>query len=122
MIDPLTLEKKFSWEYLVYITLSKPEGPYNINDKVSRVTFKVSKGDGHPTRLAHINNLKTYVDRSLNVCAATLVAEDVDIDNSLLETSPLLILDKCDNFNSKQLNKVLNIVSDSFSEKPLPNV
>ncbi len=94
------------------------EGPYNINDKVSRVTFKVSKGDGHPTRLAHINNLKTYVDRSLNVCAATLVAEDVDIDNSLLETSPLLIQDKCDNFNSKQLNKVLNIVSDSFSEKP----
>ncbi len=50
------------------------------------------------------------------------MAEDVDIDNSLLETSPLLIQDKCDNFNSKQLNKVLNIVSDSFNEKPLPNV
>ncbi len=94
------------------------EGPYNITDKVSRVTFKVSKGDGHPTRLAHINNLKTYVDGPLNVCAATLVAEDVGIDNLLLESSPLLSQDKCDNFNSKQLNEVLNIVSDSFSEKP----
>ncbi len=94
------------------------EGPYCVTDKVSRVTFKVSKGDGHPTRLAHINNLKTYVDRPLNVCAATLVAEEVGIDTNLLESSPLLSSDKCDGFNNKELLDVLYSVSCSFSDKP----
>ena len=71
------------------------EGPYDVTEKVSRVTFKVCKGEGHPSRLAPINNLKTYIDRCLNVCAATLVAEEVGIDTTLLDPSPLLSADKC---------------------------
>ncbi len=54
------------------------------------MTFKVSKGDGHLTRIAHINNLKDYVVRPVSINAVTLVAEDVGIDNELLESSPLL--------------------------------
>ncbi len=52
------------------------EGPYTVVDKVSRVTYRVSKGDGHPVKLAHINNLKVYQDCVLSVNAVTLVAEE----------------------------------------------
>ncbi len=93
-------------------------GPYKVIEKVSRVTFKVSKGDGHPTRLAHINNLKTYVERPINVCAVTLVAEDTGIDPHLLDPSPLLSADKCNGYKTKQLNEVLDGVSGSFSDRP----
>ncbi len=41
------------------------EGPYSVIDKVSPVTFRVSKGPGHAIKLAHINNLKTYCDNLL---------------------------------------------------------
>ncbi len=41
------------------------EGPCDVVDKVSRVTYRVSKGDGHPIKLAHINNLKEYGSRVL---------------------------------------------------------
>ncbi len=94
------------------------EGPYNIVEKVSKVTFKVSKGDGHPTRIAHINNLKDYVVRRVSINAVTLVAEDVGIDNELLEGSPLLSMDKCPGFNQKHLNSVLSESADHFSEIP----
>ncbi len=41
------------------------EGPYTVTEKVSRVTYKVSKGKGHPVRLAHINNLKVFKEKSV---------------------------------------------------------
>ncbi len=94
------------------------EGPYSITDRVSKVTFKVSKGKNHPTRLAHINNLKSYLDRPLSVKAVTLVAEDVGIDSALLESTPLLCSDKCPGFNSRDINIVLSEVAEYFREKP----
>ncbi len=94
------------------------EGPYSVIDKVSPVTFRVSKGPGHAIKLAHINNLKTYCDRPVNVCAVTLVAEDRGIDPTLLNPSPLLSPDKCNGYNAKQLQSILDVVSDSFSECP----
>ncbi len=87
-------------------------------DKVSKVTFKVSKGDTHPTKIAHINNLKTYFERPLSVNAVTLVAEDVGIESSLLDGIPLLCPDKCPGYNHKQLSEVLSGFSSYFSDKP----
>ncbi len=94
------------------------EGPYDVTEKDSRVTFKVCEGEGHPSCLAHINNLNTYIDRPLNVCAATLVAEEVGIDTTLLDPSPLFSADKCSGYDHKQLSDVLDSVSVSFSDKP----
>ncbi len=45
------------------------EGPYNVIDKTFRVAYKVSRGNDHPVKLAHINNLKVCVDRPLSVNA-----------------------------------------------------
>ncbi len=94
------------------------EGPYDVIEKVSRVTFKVAKGEGHPVRIAHVNNLKDYVARPLHVCAVTLVAEDKGIEESLLSGSPLLSPDKCPGYNAKELETVLRDLSDHFSESP----
>ncbi len=60
------------------------EGPYIVSSKVSRVTYKVSKGDGCAEKLAHINNLKVCQERPLSVNAITLVAEEQGIDEQLL--------------------------------------
>ncbi len=68
----------------------------------------MSKGDTHPTKIAHINNLKTYFERPLSVNAITLVAEDVGIESSLLDGIPLLCPDKCPGYNYKQLSEVLS--------------
>ncbi len=92
------------------------EGPYKVVEKASRVTFKVSKGE--PVRIAHINNLKDYVERPLSVNAVTLAAEEVGIDNDVLEGSPLLSPDKCPGFNQRQLDNGLRDVAEHFSETP----
>ncbi len=94
------------------------EGPYQVIEKVSRVTFKVSKGDGHPVKIAHINNLKDYVARPMLVNAVTLVAEDTGIENDLLKCSPLLSKDKCPGYNSRELECLLGELADKFSETP----
>ncbi len=94
------------------------EGPYQVVERVSRVTYKVSKGDGHPVKIAHINNLKDYSPRPVEVNAVTLVAEDTGIGNDLLECSPLLSKDKCPGFNGRELECLLDEMSDFFSETP----
>ncbi len=68
------------------------EGPYIVKDKVSRVTYRVSKGDGHPVKLAHIIK---YKDRVLSVNAVTLVAEEHGITDDLLSNKAVLGKDKC---------------------------
>jgi len=94
------------------------DGPYKVVSKVSRVTYRVSKGADHPIRLAHINNLKNYSERPKCVFAATLMAEDTGIDATLLHPSPLLGPDKCVDFNQKQLNDTLTSMSNAFSNNP----
>ncbi len=68
-------------------------------EKASRVTFEVSKGEGHPVRIAHINNLKDYVERPLSVNAVTLVAEDVGINNDKLTWDIELGVEVCQSLN-----------------------
>ena len=94
------------------------EGPYNVIDRVSRVTYRVSKGDGHPVRLAHLNNLKEYQERCKMVNAVTLVAEDQGISEELLVNKAVLSKDKCPNYNESGLKLVLSGLDKYFSAKP----
>ncbi len=66
------------------------EGPYKVVGSSSRVTYKVSKGDGHSVRLAHRDNLKVYSPRPLSVNAVTLIAEEQGIDQNLLTSKATL--------------------------------
>ena len=52
------------------------EGPYMVKEKVSRVSYRVSKGEGHFLRIVHINNTKVYVDRVVSVNAVSVMAEE----------------------------------------------
>ncbi len=83
------------------------EGPYLVVDRASRVTYKVSKGDDHPVRLAHMDNLKLYVDRPLSVNAVTLVAEEQGIPPELLTSKVNLSSDRCPGFRQCELDSVL---------------
>ena len=94
------------------------EGPYNVIDRVSRVTYRVSKGDGHPVRLAHLNNLKEYQERCKMVNAVTLVAEDQGISEKLLVNKAVLSKDKCPNYNESGLKLVLSGLDKYFSATP----
>ncbi len=90
-------------------------GPYTVVDKVSRVTYRVSKGDGHPVKLAHINNLKVYQDRVLSVNAVTLMAEEQGIGDDLLANKAVLSKDRCPGYNETKWKTVLSELDMYFS-------
>ncbi len=69
-------------------------------------------------KLAHINNLKVYVDRPLSVNAVTLVAEEQGIDGDLLSSKAILGEEKCPGFNASQLKDVLDNSAAYFSNSP----
>ncbi len=94
------------------------EGPYHIVGSSSRVTYKVCKGDDHPVKIAHRDNLKVYKDRPLSVNAVTLVAEEQGIDGELLATKAILSQDKCPGYRQDQLNVVLDELKQHFSCSP----
>ncbi len=48
------------------------EGPYVVTSRVSKVTYKVSKGEGHSEKIVHVNNLKVFKERTMYVNAVTI--------------------------------------------------
>ncbi len=94
------------------------EGPYRIVGRSSRVSYKVSKGEDHPTKLAHRDNLKLYVPRPLSVNAVTLIAEEQGIDHALLNCKATLTDDKCPGFRKVDLDAVLSDLKAHFSDSP----
>ncbi len=81
------------------------------------MTYRVSKGDGHP-KLAHINNLKVYQDRVLSMNAVTLVAQERGIGDDLLASKAVLSKDRCPGYNEAKLKSVLSELEMNFSVKP----
>ncbi len=91
------------------------EGPYVVVGKSSRVTYQISKGEGHPTRLAHRDNLKLYVSRPLSVNAVTLIAEE---QGDLLTSKATLSDDKCPGFRQNELDALLHDLKCHFRDTP----
>ncbi len=59
------------------------EGPYEVIECVSNVTYKVREKDSEHVRLVHINNTKMYSERKNYVAAVSVIAEE----NSEMERS-----------------------------------
>ncbi len=94
------------------------EGPYQVVDSSSRVTYKVSKGDDHPVKLAHRDNLKLYIDRHLSVNAVTLIAEEQGIDQSLSVSKATISADKYPGYRQCDLDSLLDSLKSHFSDTP----
>ncbi len=83
------------------------EGPYTVTDKVSRVTYRVSKGDGHPVRIVHLNNTKEYKERSVWVNAVSVIAEEQGISEDLDDSKAVLSSEKCEGYREDELQSVV---------------
>ena len=82
------------------------------------MTYRVSKGDGHPVKLAHINNLKVYQDQVLFVNAVTFVAQEQGISDDLLASKVVLSKNRYPGYNEVKLKSVLSELEMYFSVKP----
>ncbi len=82
------------------------------------MTYRVSKGDGHPLREVHINNTKVYVDRVVNVNAVSVVAEEQGVLDDLEGSKAVLGTEKCDGYVEMELQVMLRNVDKYFSEMP----
>ncbi len=95
------------------------EGPYSVVSRSSDVTYRVSKGDDHPVKVAHRCNLKVYTPRpALQANAITVVAEDCGIDDSLLVSKTSLDSDVCTGYRKCDLDSLLSELSEYFSTSP----
>ncbi len=94
------------------------EGPYTVTDKVSRVTYRVSKGDGHPVRIVHLNNTKEYKERSVWVNAVSVIADEQGISEDLDASKAVLSSEKCEGYREDELLSVVRSVEEYFSDVP----
>jgi len=86
------------------------EGPYIMQDRVSRVTYRVSKGEGHPMKLVHLNNTKVYKDRCAWVNAVCVVAEEQGISDDLDGSKAVLGSEKYVGYRESELLTVVSSV------------
>ncbi len=94
------------------------KGPYEVLEKVSRVTYKVWKGEGHPVRVVHINNTKVYGARETNVHSISVVAEEDEEMCADWDRQSVLSSTNCDGFEGRELAEVLCAVDSYFSDAP----
>ena len=52
------------------------EGPYVVQKCASAVNYVIAQEDGAKQKVVHINMIKTYHDRELDICAVTIIADD----------------------------------------------
>ena len=88
-------------------------GPYRILDKLNKVDYGVEMRDGK-RRVLHINNLREYVSREVNVGRITIVAEDFSEE----ESGRVKLVGQCDGFDRKKLQELLDLYPDVMTEEP----
>ena len=76
-------------------------GPYKIVEKLNRVNFRVEVGKGRK-KVLHINNLKKYWVREVDVLRMSVVAEDASEDMVV----GLKLSGKCSDFDEKVVEKL----------------
>ncbi len=78
----------------------------------------MSKGDGHPVRIVHLNNTKEYKERCVSVNAVCVVAEEQGIVEDLDASKAVLGSEKCDGYREDELQEVVSSLEEYFSEVP----
>ena len=88
-------------------------GPYEIMEKLNRVNFRVGVGRGR-TKVLHINNLKKFWVREVEVSRMSVVAEDANEDMVV----GLKLSGKCLDFDEKMVEVLRREFPKVFSDVP----
>ena len=88
-------------------------GPYRILEQLNRVNFRVEVGKGRQ-KVLHINNLKKYWLREVDVLRMAVVAEDVSDDMVV----GLKMSGKCSDFDEKIVEVLKQEYPSVFSNEP----
>ena len=88
-------------------------GPYQVVKAMNRVDYKVKLGKGR-TKVLHINNLKKFYPRGEEVLRLTVVAEDCEEG----EATGTRLRDKCEEFDSEEVEKLKVEFPEVFSDVP----
>ncbi len=91
------------------------EGPFIVLKKLSAVNYRIEEVDGRKKKkVVHVNNVKKFKERELEICALTVLAEDHGLDDS----NVLLRDEVCEGFNEEELMGVLSKFSSVMSDLP----
>ena len=91
------------------------EGPFVVTRKLSAVNYIIEEEEGRKrSKVVHVNNLKSFKERELEVCALTVLAEEKELQ----DTSSVLHVEECEGYKDKDIGKILAEFKDAMSETP----
>ena len=94
------------------------EGPYEGEQKLSKVNYRIKRIGGSGSRVVHINKTKSVVDRCKAVNSVAVIAEeDVEMERMWSERK-CLGEEVCEGFVQEELDCVLKEVEQHFSDLP----
>ena len=88
-------------------------GPYVVEEKLNRVNYRIDVGKGYQ-KVLHINNLKKYWVREVEVCRMSVVAEE-DEENMVVG---LKLSGKCEDFDDDVVRVLLEEYPSVFKDEP----
>ena len=88
-------------------------GPYEVIEKLNRVDYKVELGR-KKYKVLHINNMKKFWDRELEVMRLVVVAEDCDNDEAIGVT----MQGRCRSFEAADVDRLQKEFPDVFQSEP----
>ena len=89
------------------------QGPFPVVEKLNRVNYRVETSKGRAGVL-HINNLKKYFEREVEVLRLAVVAEDFGQD----EAKGVKLQGQCEEFDEEKWNKMKKEFDDVFTDVP----
>ena len=89
------------------------QGPYPVVEKLNRVNYRVKTSKGRAVVL-HINNLKKYRERELEVLRLSVVAEDFEND----EGRGVKLQGTCQEFDTERWSEMKEEFGDVFTDEP----
>ncbi len=93
-------------------------GPYDVQEKFSRVNYRVCKDGRKKNKVVHINNTKRFKARGVSVNAVCVVAEENKEMSDMWDKKCVLADEKCEDYCEESLQRVLGRLMDYFSESP----
>ena len=88
-------------------------GPFPVTERLNRVNYRLKTTSGR-AEVQHINNLKRYKERELEVLRLAIVAEDFALD----ESRGVKVQGLCADFDLEKWSEVVQEFDDVFSDVP----
>ena len=78
------------------------EGPFVVTRELNAVNYIIEEEEGRKrSKVVHVNNLKRFKERELEVCALTVLAEEKELQ----DTSSVLHVEECEGYKEKTLGR-----------------